>query len=69
MLKRVEGEHCELLERYLNKKEYAGTKEGVNMVKMQDVVVIDACRTPIGKSRPDGYYANTRADDLVNSSY
>ena len=35
------------------------------MVKMQDVVVIDACRTPIGKARPDGYYANTRADDMV----
>ncbi len=35
------------------------------MKELKEVVVIDACRTPIGKSRPDGYFANTRPDDLV----
>ena len=29
------------------------------------VVFVDGVRTPFGKARPDGYYAETRADDLV----
>ncbi|GAA4965718.1 thiolase family protein [Kineococcus glutinatus] len=32
---------------------------------LRDVVFVDGVRTPFGKARPDGYYAETRADDLV----
>ncbi|PPK94183.1 acetyl-CoA acyltransferase [Kineococcus xinjiangensis] len=31
----------------------------------RNVVFVDGVRTPFGKARPDGYYAETRADDLV----
>ncbi len=33
--------------------------------ELQDVHLIDACRTAFGKSRPDGIFAMTRADDMV----
>ncbi len=33
--------------------------------ELQEVYVIDACRTAFGKARPDGIFAQTRADDLV----
>ena len=33
--------------------------------EVQDVYLIDACRTAFGKARPDGAFANTRADDMV----
>lgn len=33
--------------------------------EQQDVYVIDACRTAFGKARPDGFFALTRADDMV----
>jgi len=33
--------------------------------ELQEVYVIDACRTVFGKARPDGIFAQTRADDLV----
>jgi acetyl-CoA acyltransferase len=32
---------------------------------LRDAVYVDGVRTPIGRARPDGYYAHTRADDLV----
>ena len=32
---------------------------------LQDVVLVDAVRTPFGRARPDGLYAHTRADDLA----
>jgi len=32
---------------------------------MRDVVFVDGVRTPFGKARPDGLFAETRADDLV----
>lgn len=31
----------------------------------RDVVFVDGVRTPFGKAGPNGYYAETRADDLV----
>ncbi|MBU1670574.1 MAG: thiolase family protein [Actinobacteria bacterium] len=33
--------------------------------ELQDAYVIDACRTAFGKARPDGFFALTRADDMV----
>jgi acetyl-CoA acyltransferase len=33
--------------------------------QQQDVYLIDACRTAFGKARPDGIFAQTRADDMV----
>ncbi|QAY62831.1 thiolase family protein [Xylanimonas allomyrinae] len=33
--------------------------------QLRDVVFVDGVRTPFGKARPDGLYAETRADDLV----
>jgi len=33
--------------------------------ELQEVYLIDACRTVFGKSRPDGIFAQTRADDMV----
>lgn len=33
--------------------------------EQQDVYVLDACRTAFGKARPDGFFALTRADDMV----
>jgi acetyl-CoA acyltransferase len=35
------------------------------MTELRDAVYIDGVRVPIGRSRPDGYYAQTRADDLA----
>ncbi|MGI8872935.1 MAG: thiolase family protein [Egibacteraceae bacterium] len=35
------------------------------MAELKDAVYVDGVRVPIGRVRPDGYYANTRADDLV----
>jgi acetyl-CoA acyltransferase len=32
---------------------------------MSDAVYIDGVRLPIGRARPDGYYAQTRADDMA----
>lgn len=32
---------------------------------VRDVVFVEGVRTPFGKARPDGIYANTRADDLA----
>ena len=32
---------------------------------LQDVVLVEAVRTPFGRARPDGLYAHTRADDLA----
>ena len=33
--------------------------------QLRDVVFVEGVRTPFGKARPDGLYAETRADDLV----
>ncbi len=33
--------------------------------ELQDAYVIDVCRTAFGKARPDGFFALTRADDMV----
>jgi acetyl-CoA acyltransferase len=33
--------------------------------ELQEVYVIDACRTAFGKARPNGAFAQTRADDMV----
>lgn len=33
--------------------------------EVQDVYVVDVCRTAFGKARPDGFFALTRADDMV----
>jgi acetyl-CoA acyltransferase len=30
-----------------------------------DALYVDGVRVPIGRARPDGYYAKTRADDLA----
>jgi acetyl-CoA acyltransferase len=35
------------------------------MAELRDAVYVDGVRVPIGRARPDGYYAHTRADDLV----
>ena len=35
------------------------------MVELRDAVYIDGVRLPIGRARPDGYYAHTRADDMA----
>ena len=32
---------------------------------LRDAVYIDGVRVPIGRARPDGYYAGTRADDMA----
>ncbi len=32
---------------------------------VRDVVFVDGARTPFGKAKPDGMYAETRADDLI----
>ena len=33
--------------------------------EQQDVYVLDVCRTAFGKARPDGFFGQTRADDMV----
>ncbi len=33
--------------------------------RLRDVVFVDGVRTPFGKARPDGLFAETRADDLI----
>ena len=33
--------------------------------EQKEVYLVDACRTAFGKSRPDGFFAETRADDMV----
>ena len=35
------------------------------MAELRDAVYIDGVRLPIGRARPDGYYAHTRADDMA----
>ncbi len=35
------------------------------MPELRNAVYVDGARTPIGRAKPDGYYAKTRADDLV----
>ncbi|MBU4173467.1 MAG: thiolase family protein [Actinobacteria bacterium] len=33
--------------------------------ELRDVYLIDTCRTAFGKARPNGFFAETRADDMV----
>jgi acetyl-CoA acyltransferase len=35
------------------------------MAELRDAVYVDGVRVPIGRARPDGYYAKTRADDMA----
>jgi acetyl-CoA acyltransferase len=35
------------------------------MSELRDALYIDGVRVPIGRARPDGYYAHTRADDMA----
>ena len=35
------------------------------MAELRDALYIDGVRLPIGRARPDGYYAKTRADDMA----
>jgi acetyl-CoA acyltransferase len=35
------------------------------MAQLRDAVYVDGVRLPIGRARADGYYANTRADDMA----
>ena len=35
------------------------------MAELRDAVYVDGVRLPIGRARPDGYYAHTRADDMA----
>ncbi|HVM19682.1 MAG TPA: thiolase family protein [Egibacteraceae bacterium] len=35
------------------------------MAELRDALYIDGVRLPIGRARPDGYYAHTRADDMA----
>ena len=35
------------------------------MAELRDAVYVDGVRVPTGRGRPDGYYAKTRADDMV----
>ena len=35
------------------------------MAEERDAVYIDGVRLPIGRAKPDGYYAHTRADDMA----
>lgn len=35
------------------------------MAELRDAVYVDGVRVPIGRARPDGFYAKTRADDMV----
>ncbi|PZR53835.1 acetyl-CoA C-acyltransferase [Xylanimonas oleitrophica] len=43
----------------------AGRATDARRPALRDVVFVDGVRTPFGKARPDGLYAETRADDLV----
>lgn len=42
-----------------------GTTRSARRRALRDVVFVEGVRTPFGKARPDGLYAQTRADDLV----
>lgn len=35
------------------------------MAELRDAVYVDGVRVPIGRAKPDGYYADTRADDMA----
>ena len=35
------------------------------MIPLRDAVYVDGVRLPIGRAKPDGYYAQTRADDMA----
>ena len=35
------------------------------MTELREAVYVDGVRLPIGRARPDGYYAHTRADDMA----
>jgi acetyl-CoA acyltransferase len=35
------------------------------MTELRDAVYVEGVRIPIGRARPDGYYAGTRADDMA----
>lgn len=35
------------------------------MAQLRDAVYVDGVRIPIGRAKPDGYYAQTRADDMA----
>src|SRR5687768_9619253 len=35
------------------------------MAELRDALYIDGVRLPIGRARPDGYYAGARADDMA----
>jgi acetyl-CoA acyltransferase len=35
------------------------------MADLRDAVYVDGVRIPIGRAKPDGYYAGTRADDMA----
>lgn len=35
------------------------------MAQLADAVYVDGVRLPIGRAKPDGYYAHTRADDMA----
>lgn len=35
------------------------------MTELRDAVFVDGVRLPIGRARPDGYYAKTRADEMA----
>jgi acetyl-CoA acyltransferase len=41
------------------------TEEREQMTELRDAVYVDGVRIPIGRARPDGYYAATRADDMA----
>ncbi len=42
-----------------------GTTRAAGRPPVRDVVFVEGVRTPFGKARPDGLFAETRADDLV----
>ncbi len=42
-----------------------GTSRTAGRRAIRDVVFVEGVRTPFGKARPDGLFAETRADDLV----
>ena len=41
------------------------TTRSARRASARDVVFVEGVRTPFGKARPDGLYAETRADDMV----
>jgi hypothetical protein len=52
-----------VIRRYKRQRKSSKNKE--ERMDLRDAYFVDGCRTWFGKSRPDGHYWTTRADDMV----